>query len=96
MLLLVSLPSSILGKSMRQEHLLRHSQIPYGRVQLAMSISPDALYCVIVEVCYIGYYASCPAGTDVAGTDVSTVSSWGAAYNTVQFGDSGVDCKPQP
>ena len=88
MLLLVSLPSSIPGKSMRQEHLLRHSQIPYGRVQLAMSISPDALYCVIVEVCYIGYYASYPAGTYV-----SSVSRWGAAYNTVQFGDN---CKPQP
>ena len=54
-----------------------------------MSISPDALYCVIVEVCYISYYASYPAGTYV-----SSVSRWGAAYNTVQFKGSGVDCGP--
>jgi hypothetical protein len=43
---------------------------------------------------YISYYASCPASTDVASTYVSSVSGWGAAYNTVQFKGSGVDCGP--
>ncbi|MCL6104379.1 MAG: hypothetical protein M1483_01880 [Actinobacteria bacterium] len=37
----------------------------------------------------LGYYASCPAGTYV-----SSVSGWGATYNTVQFKGSGVDCGP--
>lgn len=36
---------------------------------------------------YIAYYAQCPADPYVA-----QVTSWGAQYNTVQFGDSSVDC----
>lgn len=38
---------------------------------------------------YIAYTAKCPATTSV-----EQVKSWGGRFNTVQFGDSGVDCAP--
>ncbi|MCL6104377.1 MAG: hypothetical protein M1483_01865, partial [Actinobacteria bacterium] len=49
---------------------------------------------------YLGYYAYCQRGYPnssppyVAGSATTDVESWGGAYSTVQFEDSGVDCKP--
>jgi hypothetical protein len=39
---------------------------------------------------YIAYYATCPAGDDVA-----EVKGWGAGYNTVQFDRHTAYCGPQ-
>ncbi len=38
---------------------------------------------------YIAYYAACPAASYV-----SRINGWGAAYNTLQFTDSTVNCGP--
>ncbi len=75
------------------------SVLPYGEPYAVFpAISPiigtwpeSGIYGNPVVAGYIRYYASCPAGTYV-----SSVLRWGAAYNTVQFGNSYVDCKPQP
>ncbi len=49
---------------------------------------------------YSGYYAYCQRGYPnsgppyVASSATTDVESWGGAYSTVQFEDSGVDCMP--